>query len=184
MLTLEIWKDISGYENEYQVSNFGNVRSLTKQVAHKNGLAIKNGKMLKLSKRRKGYVCVNLSSNGKSRSYEVQRLVALAFIHNPNNYPCVNHKDENKENNNVENLEWCTYAYNNAYGSCREKATSSRVNGAMAKKVFQYTRNMEFICEYPSLAEVKRLFGYDASKISLCARGERKSAYGFIWKYE
>lgn len=181
---MEIWKDIIGYEGEYQVSNLGNVRSLTREVKCKNGFAIKNGKLLTKTKKKKGYLCVNLSSGGKSKSIEIQRLVALAFIPNPCNYPCVNHKDENKENNHADNLEWCTYAQNNAYGSCREKAAISRINGKMSKRVFQYDKDMVLVSEYPSLAEVKRQLGYDPAKISLCARGDRKSAYGFIWKYE
>lgn len=181
---MEEWRDIVGYEGEYQVSNLGNVRSVTKKVRTKNGAyATKKGKMLTQTKRTKGYLCVNLSSNGKSRCVEIQRLVAVAFIPNPNNYPCVNHKDENKENNSADNLEWCTYSYNNTYGECRKKASASRVNGKLSKRVYQYDTDMNLICEYPSLAEVKRIFGYDASKISLCARGVRKTAYGFVWKY-
>lgn len=182
---MEIWKDIDGYENEYQVSNKGNVRSVSKEVKSKNGsIAIKKGKILKQTERPKGYLCVNLSSKGKSRCIEVQRLVAKAFIPNPDKLPCVNHKDENKKNNDAENLEWCTYQYNNLYGNRNAKASLSRINGKLAFKVYQYTLDNEFIAEYPSLAEVKRMHGYDASKISLCARGKRKTAYGYVWKYE
>lgn len=181
---MEEWRDIKGYEGEYQVSNLGNVRSLTKKVKTKNGFyATKTGKILAKTQKKKGYLCVSLSSKGKSSCIEIQRLVAIAFIPNPNNYPCVNHKDENKENNSAENLEWCTYKYNNEYGECRKKAASSRTNGKTSKKVFQYDLDMNLIAEYPSLAELKRVFGYDASKISLCARGKRKSAYGYLWKY-
>lgn len=181
---MEIWKDIEGYENEYQISNLGNVRSLTKKVCSKNGsFAIKKGHIKKQTKRKKGYLCVTLSSKGKAKVIEVQRLVAKAFIPNPNNYPCVNHLDENKENNRVENLEWCSYEQNNAYGECRRKAAEARINGKMSKKVYKFDLDNNYLCEYPSLAEVKRLFGYDSSKISLCARGKRKTAYGYIWSY-
>lgn len=182
---MENWKDVVGYENEYQVSNFGRVRSVTKEVNCKNGCqAVKKGKILSLTKRKKGYLCVSLSSHGKSRVIEVQRLVAMAFIPNPNNLPCVNHIDENKENNCVENLEWCSYSYNNNYGKRKRKASEARINGKLSKKVYQFDLNNELIAEYPSLAEVKRLHGYDASKISLCARGKRKTAYGCLWRYE
>ena len=181
---MEEWRDVVGYEGEYQVSNLGNVRSMTRKARVRNGCyAIKKGKMLKKTKNPKGYLCVHLSSHGKAKSIEIQRLVAMAFLPNPNEYPCVNHKDEDKGNNSVDNLEWCTYAYNNAYGECRKKASLSRINGKMSKRVYQYDANMNLIAEHPSLAEVKRTLGYDASKISLCARGERKTAYGYLWKY-
>ena len=182
---MEEWRDVVGYEGEYQVSNLGNVRSMTKKVRTKNDVyATKKGKILAQTKRAKGYLCVNLSSHGKSKCVEIQRLVANAFIPNPHGYPCVNHKDENKENNNVDNLEWCTYSYNNAYGECRKKAALSRLNGKLSKAVCQYDMEMNFICEFPSLAEVKRQLGYDAAKISLCACGKRKTAYGYLWKYK
>lgn len=181
---MEEWRDVVGYEGEYQVSNCGNVKSMTRRVKTKNGCyAIKTGKMLAKTLKKKGYLCVNLSSHGKAKCVEIQRLVAIAFLPNPNNYPCVNHKDENKENNSADNLEWCTYSYNNAYGECRKKASESRINGKMSKRVYQYDMNMNLIGEYPSIAEVKRVFGYNSSKISLCARGKRKSAYGYVWKY-
>lgn len=100
---MEIWKDIDGYDGFYQVSNLGNVRSSkTKQNIY-------------YSDTNKGYFRVNLYKNKKRKSYSIHRLVAEYFLDNPNNYPCVNHKDCNKKNNRVDNLEWCTYKYNNNY---------------------------------------------------------------------
>ena len=106
-----IWKDISGYEGLYKVSNTGEIYSM------------RENKNLSLSKDRYGYEQIILYKNGESKTYKVHRLVALAFIPNPDpiKYPIINHKDENKANNNVENLEWCNYQYNNTYGTILER---------------------------------------------------------------
>lgn len=117
---IEIWKDILGYEGLYQVSNLGNVRSLNYRRSGKTKL-LKQGTD-------NGYKRVELSKNGKKKKYWVHRLVAIAFISNPNNYKEVNHKDEDKSNNNVNNLEWCTREYNNNYGT-RNKRTSESHKG-------------------------------------------------------
>ena len=106
-----IWKDISGYEGLYKVSNTGEIYSM------------RENKNLSLSTDRYGYPQIILYKNGESKTYKVHRLVALAFIPNPDpiKYPIINHKDENKANNNVENLEWCNYQYNNTYGTILER---------------------------------------------------------------
>lgn len=116
---MEIWKPIANYEGLYEVSNEGNVRSLNYRHTGKV-------QVLKLSVNRYGYLQVNLhSKEGKQKTYKVHRLVAQAFIPNPNNLPEVNHKDENKTNNCVENLEWCDRKYNNNYGSRNEKMSKT-----------------------------------------------------------
>jgi hypothetical protein len=122
----EIWKPIPGYEGYYEVSNTGKVRSLTRTVIMKDGKPrpIK-GRELK-PKINNGYPTVNLSKNGTVKTIRIHRLVALTFIPNPDNLPIINHKDENKQNNNVNNLEWCTYEYNNNYG-----------NNAPAKNIYK-----------------------------------------------
>lgn len=118
LLPKQIWKDIPGYEGEYQVSNTGKVRSLNYQRT--------KGKVVKLKLCNKdGYMAIGLYKNGKRTKYPVHRLVALAFIPNPNNYPIINHKDENKTNNTVWNLEWCTQKYNINYGNCRKKMSEA-----------------------------------------------------------
>lgn len=114
----EIWKDIPGYEGKYEVSNLGNVRSLN--YNHTGEI-----KLLKQGTNKKGYKLVNLCKNGKQKCYLIHRLVAMTFIPNPNNLPIINHKDENKVNNNVKNLEWCTIAYNNNYGTRNERTSES-----------------------------------------------------------
>ena len=109
----EVWKDIKNYEGLYEVSNFGNVRSLN--YNHTNKI-----KILKPHKNQKGYYLVSLCKNGEVKSHSVARLVAMAFISNPNNYPQVNHKDEDKTNNKVENLEWCNNQYNKRFSSAKQ----------------------------------------------------------------
>ena len=115
----EIWKDIENYENVYQISNIGRVRRI-----YKNG----NTKILKQDITKRGYCRISLSKNQKHKHYQIHRLVAKAFIPNPNNYPIVNHKDENPMNNNVDNLEWCTYSYNTLYGTAIQRTISTKRN--------------------------------------------------------
>lgn len=118
----EIWKDIKGYEGLYQVSNLGRIRSTDKIVKRgKNGDYFRKGIILKPQKSKNGYLVCKLSKNGICPSKNIHRLVAEAFIDNPNNYPCINHKDENKQNNIVDNLEYCSYEYNNNYGTKKER---------------------------------------------------------------
>ena len=114
----EIWKAVIGYEGSYEVSNLGNVRSIDRYCIQKNNNSEKynhiyRGKILKQFKNNAGYKQVQLSFRYKSIPKRVHRLVAEAFLENPNNYKCVNHIDGNKENNNVNNLEWCSYSHNN-----------------------------------------------------------------------
>src|SRR5574344_1100472 len=103
----EIWKNVSGYEGIYQISNFGRVRSFK----------FSNVRILKNIVQSAGYLTVDLRKNGARKSFKIHRLVALAFIENPNNLPSINHKDECKTNNSVNNLEWCTDKYNSNYGT-------------------------------------------------------------------
>lgn len=113
----EIWKDIKGYEGYYQVSNFGKVRSLNRSIYRKNGRkqSFKDQELKFHDKH--GYLGINLRKDGKIKSCTVHRLVAEAFIPNPYNLPQINHKDENKYNNRIDNLEWCSSSYNMNYGT-------------------------------------------------------------------
>ena len=106
----EIWKDIEDFNGTYQVSNLGRIKML--DYIASDGRKLK-GRIRRTSKNNSGYTIINI----KSKHFLVHRLVAKAFIPNPNNYPQINHKDENKQNNRVDNLEWCTNKYNNNYGS-------------------------------------------------------------------
>lgn len=105
----EIWKDIKGFEGIYQISNLGNVKSYDKHIKNGNGYAVRKGKQLKPNLTKGGYYSVHLYIGQRKREPKlIHRLVAEQFLPNPNNYPQVNHKDENKLNNRVDNLEWCT----------------------------------------------------------------------------
>lgn len=127
----EIWKYIPGYEGLYQVSNQGNVRSVDRIIKDTNRTRLYKGKPLKQFLDHKGYKVVTLSKQGSLKVIKVHRLVAMAFIPNPESYPEINHKDENKINNSVENLEWCTTQYNTSYGTraARMVATKRAKNG-------------------------------------------------------
>ena len=125
MTESEVWKDVAGYEGVYQVSNKGNVRS----VARKDSIGRKcGGRMLKPGYDKDGYLRVNIYKNGKQKTRFIHRLVAGAFVPNPNpnGYSEINHRDENKVNNYANNLEWCTREYNNNHGTRSERSSQSR----------------------------------------------------------
>lgn len=182
----EVWKDIEGYEGLYQVSNMGRVRSLDREVKHIYGKQLKKGKILVLCNNRKGYKHVNLCKCGKINTHEVHRLVAKAFIPNPEKLRCINHRDENPENNRVDNLEWCTNKYNSNYGTIKNRLSEKHTNGKNSKPVLQYTLDYEFVREWPSTKEVQRELGFDSSSIARCCRKARyyNTAYGSIWMYK
>ena len=123
---MEIWKNIEGFGNKYEVSNLGRVKKKETTKRHYfGGFSIVKEKILIPNKHREGYLYAQLIVDGKKTPIGIHRLVAEAFIENPNNLPFVNHKDENKENNNVENLEWCTREYNNNYGTRLKRISES-----------------------------------------------------------
>lgn len=178
----EVLRDIKGYENIYKVSNYGRVYS------------IKRKKFLKLRKTQRGYIKVDLHKNGNAKTYRVHRLVAEAFIPNPNNYPEVNHKDENKENNHVNNLEWCTKEYNLSYGTRIERLGYKRKSCkrkdikdiGSPKEIICTTTNETFIC----IRRAEEKYKISHSHISACCKGKRKSAgkhpitgEKMIWEY-
>lgn len=128
---IEIWKDIKGYEGIYQISNLGRIKALDRLVTTGKEypkFQHKPERILRINQCTK-YEQVILCKNGKTKAYLVHRLVSQAFIPNPNNFPCVNHKDENPRNNCVDNLEWCTYKYNNEYNGrvdkCKDKISNT-----------------------------------------------------------
>ena len=194
----EIWKDIRDYEGLYQISNNGNVKSLGRWVYYKNkGKRWKKEKILKPSVVKGGYLHVGLHKNGKIKNYLVHRLVAEAFIQNPNNYPQVNHKDENPSNNFVNNLEYCDAKYNVNYGT-RNKRVAEKMKGkklseesknkiseANSKPVLQIDQLTDtIIAEFPSINEVQRQLGINQSNISKCCLGKINTAYSFKWQYK
>lgn len=176
----EVWKDIDEYKGLYQVSNWGRIKSVERIL--KDGRSWKE-KILKTSKNNRGYLTVGLWKNGKCKSYLVHRLVAEAFLNNPDNLPIINHKDQNPSNNNVDNLEWCNQKYNVNYGTAIQRKAEKQINGKLSKTVYQYTLDGELIAEYPSTNEVERQLGYKQPSISYCCNGQRKTAYGYKWTY-
>ena len=189
----EIWKDIEGFDGMYQVSNLGSIKSLY------NYNQIEERILSPYYNKQTGYYMVNLCKNGKGKTYTIHRLVVKAFIPNPDNLPFVNHKDENKLNNTVyinedgsvdfdkSNLEWCTNKYNINYGSCSEKMRNAKLgkfNNKLSKVIIQYDFDGNFIKEWSSAAEIVRTTVYGQGNICACCRGERKTAYGYIWKFK
>lgn len=126
-----------------------------------------------------------LSKNGKRKGFRVHRLVATAFILNPNNYYCINHKDENKLNNNVDNLEWCTIAYNNSYGNKLDNYRQ-KIKKKIGKKINQYDLNGNFIRQFDCIMDAERYLNIkrSATPIWACCKNKRPTAYGYRWEYE
>ena len=144
---------------------------------------LKNGKekILKPWPNNGNYLMVGLYKNKNCKPFYVHRLVAITFIPNPNNLPQVNHKDENKANNRVENLEWCTAKYNTNYGTALKRMAEKLTNGKRSKKVDQYTLDGEFVRTWPSVRQITRDLGILG--VCACCKGKRPSAGGFVWRY-
>ena len=179
------WKDIVGYENEYQINQFGEIRTL------KDSPKLKKYDVLKpqISKRN-GYVYQMLYKNGKEKLLRVHRLVAMAFLPNPNNLPQVNHKDGNKQNNSVDNLEWCEqsdnmkHAYKNGLQipSENQRKAIINTNKLKQKKVCQI-KDGEIINTFSGISEASRQTKISISCISRCCNLKRKSTNGYEWRF-
>jgi hypothetical protein len=180
---VEEWKDIKDYEGLYQVSNLGRVKSLNYRKTGKEGIlnGIEDGR---------GYLYVHLCNDDGVKKKKIHRLVAEAFIPNPENKPEVNHKDEDKTNNFVflnedgsvdkekSNLEWCDRKYNNNYGTRNERSAK-----AMSKPVLQFSLSGHFIREWPSTAECGRN-GFHQGNVWSCCNGKKPQYKGFLWQYK
>lgn len=179
----EIWKDIKGYEGYYQVSNLGNIKSLdiiTIQLHHWSQQYVKHkykGRVLKGSKNSKGYRIITLHKGNETEKKLVHRLVAEAFIPNPNNYFYINHKDNNPSNNKINNLEWCTQSYNIKYAY----DNGNKIPPHM-KKVNQI-KDGQIINTYISMNDAERKTGIKSANISKCCRKIRNYAGGYQWEY-
>ena len=175
----EIWKDIQGYEGLYQVSNLGRVKSLN---YHRSGKEC----ILKNCIHTNGYLFVNLCSKRKLvKTYLVHRLVSQAFIENPKNLPQVNHIDEDKHNNCVDNLEWCNSKYNNNYGTHIKRGILTKIKNNCInapKKIDQYSLDGKFIKTWNSGTDITKN-GFNRQNIWKCCNGLRKTSKGYIWKY-
>ena len=173
---------------DYKVSNLGKILSLNYNHTGKPDL-------MNPSDNCRGYLVVHLRKNGESKTCRVHRLVAEAFLENPENLPEVNHKDENKKNNFVflnedgtvnkkrSNLEWKNHRDNCNHGTRNERVAKANTNGKLSKKVLQLSLTGELICEYPSTRECERN-GFNHGAVAACCRGEKPHYKGFIWMYE
>lgn len=180
MKTQEIWKDVVGYEGLYQVSNFGQVKRLNTHQTTATGVSRKLKGHIVKNYIKAQYLYCDLTSNKNTKHHRIHRLVAEAFLENPNNLPQVNHKDENKLNNNVNNLEWCDSKYNTRYG-----ARSQKIAKALGKKVEQYDETGRLLNEYNSISDCSRKTGYSISLISRCCnKYNMNKAYGYVWKFK
>ena len=168
---IETWKSIPGYAcyPVYQVSTLGRVKRLT----------VNGDRIIKPFKKH-GYLYVGLCKNGKQTHYRLHRLVAEAFLPNPDNLPQINHKDEDKSNNRVNNLEWCDGAYNTNFGKRNRKISESNSKPVVAldkisgKEVYRFSSITE---------AAKAVYNARVSHISDCCKGNRKTSGGYKWRY-
>lgn len=162
----EIWKDIPEFEDGYMISNLGRVYS-------------KYTKKIRKTQFSRGYESITLKRDRKQHCLFVHRLVAQTFLPNPNNLPIVNHKDENPMNNCVDNLEWCTYSYNNSYNGIAKKKSEK-----FQKKVYVYDKEGNLEREYSSVREAERDIKGSSGSISMACRGLNYTYQDKVWSYE
>lgn len=163
----EVWAAIDGY-SKYQVSNLGRVKSFTRKA-----------RILRLQPSSDLYLRAEVvDDKGEWHSVSVARMVAKAFVPNPNMLPQVNHINENVQDNRPENLEWCDGKYNSSYGT-----RGKRIGQKLAKAIEQYDRDGNLVARYMSSMDAKRHTGYDSSSIIKCCKGKLKHHHNYTWKY-
>ena len=169
----------------YEVSDTGIVKSCDKLVNCKGGSKrLCKGKELKPYQDDDGYYRVGIHCNGKCYTVGVHKLVAEAFIPNPDNKPCIDHINGNRQDNRVENLRWCTVEENNAFELARDRKREAAFKRKDNKvKIRQYSLNGDFIKDFNSSMDVERELGFDRSSIIRVCQGKQKTSYGFKWKY-
>lgn len=179
----EVWKDIPNFEGIYEVSNLGNVRSRTRIIECRNGQRLtKYGCVIKGNITLNGYRMVDLQKGGKRHMKLVHRLVAIVFIPNPYNFPQVNHKNENKLDNRMTNLEWCTGSYNSTYNNLQERRYSAG-GGRRKRPVEQLTKEGKHIATFQSIKEASLATKCQPTSIIQVCSGKFKTSLGYKWKY-
>lgn len=161
----EYWKPIKGYEGLYEISSFGRVK--------------RDGRILKPQSYSNGYQYVSLCKDGVRKNHMIHRLVAEAFLPNPNNYPQINHKDETVTNNFLDNLEWCTGKYNCSYGTRMKKIMKKVIK----RKVYMCTLEGEPIMGFKSIQDAADEVGSFKSNIQACCAGRVATVKGYKWAY-
>lgn len=180
----EIWKPVKGYEGLYEISDLGNVKSLSRLSNNRFNSYMTKEKLLKPTIEVWGYKVVRLTKNKNEQDYKVHRLVAEAFIPNPENKPQVNHIDGNKLNNCVDNLEWCTCKEN--INHCWNTGNHKKYKGIehpRSKQILQYDLQGNFIKEWDTMTEISKELKIGLSTICFCCQGKFKTAGGYIFKY-
>lgn len=176
----EIWKPVQGLEGYYEVSSFGHVRSLDRDVLYQDGtIHHLQGKMMKATKKTKGYYYVSLRNGGRYYHYSVHYLVAKHFVSGYEKGMEVNHLDECPSNNEASNLEWCTHKDNINYGSHNQKVIDS-----ISKPIVQYDITGNFIREWKSQTEASKALNISQAHIGRCLKGKTKSAFGFMFVFK
>lgn len=181
----EVWKSVVGYEGLYEISSLGRVKRLARVIVDSLGRTIpyKEKILVNSISKQTGYPYVNLSKDGNVKTQNIHRLIAEAFIPNPNNLPCVNHIDENRANSVLSNLEWCDYSYNNSYGSANKKRKDTLRKGLVGKHktIYQFSIKGSLISVYDcGVKQLEEQLGYD---IGDCLNGKSKTAHGFVFSY-
>ena len=171
------WKPVEGYNGLYLISDNGDVFS------------VRSNRLLTPRVDRGGYKAIELNLNGIAKKMFVHRLVAEAFIPNPDNLPIINHKDENPRNNSVDNLEWCSYQYNTSYGTCQERRIKNTCfkrgsDNPQAKKVYQFDMDGNLIAEYGSVIDAAIQTGLNHKSISKACNGKLKKYSECVWSYD
>lgn len=183
----EVWRPIPGLYG-YEVSSFGNARSWWKKGKKGIGMGKGSGpreisefpKLMKQHADSDGYMTTSVTdANGVHKSVKVHRLVAMAFVPNPENLPQINHKDENKLNNHFDNLEWCTTQYNLRYGTRTQRSADSR-----SIEISCYDLDGNHIRDYKSMTEANRILNAKDNHINGCCHGARNQAHGFQWRFK